>query len=209
MGNIKDTLTSEESAPQISRREFGRKLGVHALHTIRDTLIGTTLAVTATSTLGEKIVEKTLNIPYTAEGYTELAQTTGLEVLPPIPLNGQTIVLAGVEHIPETMQKNEATIRKLIQDSQVIVLENANAHFFNQIPLAKNTADLAQKLEQRSDNLGMIFMSQLAKICAEEGKSVIVLNPAALTPNSTYTLDDLEAGAIAGPPIYIIAKKLL
>lgn len=95
--------------------------------------------------------------------------------LDPIPVLGTNIRVIGVAHSRSTLVKNIEDIRSRIQHSPFIFLEV----FFDEIrDRARPGIGIDQIMHDRFDNYTSVkFFAGVGRICAEEGKDIIVVNP--------------------------------
>jgi len=97
------------------------------------------------------------------------------EPLDPLPTQGTNLRIIGVKHTNETLVDNIEDIRARVQQAPFVFVE----YFFDGI---RNRARLGVYIDQKmNDGLGysegVKFYSGIGRICAQEGKDIIVANP--------------------------------
>ncbi len=119
------------------------------------------------------------------------------EVWDSVEVNGKKVRPVGVSHLPNTLFANEADIVKKVKLAPFVFLE----YFWekDRKRALPSTSDEELLAERTYDDLTGAFFAGIGRICAAEGKDVIVVNPQSKI--SYYT----ELYLLFGLPVSLIA----
>ena len=100
------------------------------------------------------------------------------EPLKPFPVKGSNLQIVGVAHTRETYLANAEDIRARVQRAPFVIFEA----FYDSIrKRSLPTVAMDQKMNDLGDNdTGVQFFSGIGRICVQEGKDVVVVNPGTL-----------------------------
>lgn len=193
-------FTPNDLKDSSSRRRFLRLLGA-------GTLYGSAVYLTYSSgpEAANKILEGPLGVDV-QQKMSELAHSlpSELSTTGPIHVRGKQVLFMGVSHDMNTYIEYKESFREAIKQSPFVVLEYFNQEIREKaLPTVTDTElNTYDSFNETAEN----FFSGLGKICAEEGKDVIVINPQ--MPGTERMELALTYGVSAGASIDVAATLL-
>ena len=122
------------------------------------------------------------------------------EPLEPVQVEGASLRIIGVAHTRETFDAHRDDIRRRVQQAPFVFLEYFKSRMRK---LARLNMSIEQKNTNHDDNRPAVqFFSGVGRICAEEQKDIVVVNP-----DENDLLGNLELGMALGYPASLLLES--